>query len=85
VSKEIKPEGHIRIEGEKDDVPAGVDIYFVFDGDWANLYEDFPESEKEARLWFVQEIDRLLRQAHNETREDEAPAVGQASTEDREV
>ena len=83
MTKQIKAEGSIRVEGESHGIAAGVDIYFVFDGDWSNLYEDFPESEEEARHWFVLEVDKLLKQAHNEARESQAPADGQASTEDR--
>jgi hypothetical protein len=43
----------------------------VFDGDWANLYEDFPHDEKEARQWFVQEVEHLLKVGNDETREDD--------------
>jgi hypothetical protein len=82
VSKEVRAEGSIRVEGERHGIPAGVDLYFVFDGDWSNLYEDFPESEEEARHWFVLEVDKLLKQAHNEAREDEQTA-GPSDTSDR--
>lgn len=62
----VKPEGSIRIEGEREGIAAGATIYFVFDGDWTNLYEDIPVDEEEARKWFVQEVDGLLKRAHDE-------------------
>jgi hypothetical protein len=52
----LEPEGSIRIEA----VGGTVTLYFVFDGDWASMYNGEPESEKEARAWFVQEVERAL-------------------------
>lgn len=79
----VRPEGSIRIEGEREGIAAGCSIYFVFDGDWANLYEDFPHDETEARKWFVQEVDYLLKREQSETREGGPVTIGQDSTEDR--
>ena len=41
----VKPEGQIRIETETHGIPAGATLYFVFDGDWCNAFEDVPVDE----------------------------------------
>lgn len=56
----LEPEGSIEINASRHDVPAKVTIYFVFDGDWANMYDDGPADEAEARAWFVQEVQAAL-------------------------
>jgi len=61
MSEAVKSEGSIRVEGEREGIAAGATVYFVFDGDWTNLYEDIPVDEEEARKWFVQEVEQLLR------------------------
>lgn len=81
--KILEPEGCIRIDAERDGVPAGVTLYFVFDGDWANAFNDEPNTEKEARQWFVQEVRAALEDKRSASSDSDAPAVGQASTEDR--
>lgn len=81
--KAIESEGSLRIELERDGIAAGVYLHFVFDGDWCNLYDDAPIDEKEARAWFVQEVQWILEDKNGEASEGATPADGQASTEDR--
>jgi len=64
----LEPEGSIQIEATRHGVPAKVTIYFVFDGDWSNMYDDGPENEAEARTWFVQEVQAALEARRNEAR-----------------
>lgn len=52
----LEPEGSIKIEATW----GKVTLYFVFDGDWASAYGGESASEKEARAWFVQEVERAL-------------------------
>lgn len=56
----VEPEGAIEIQADKHGVPASVTLYFVFDGDWANMYEDVTETEAEARALFVREVQSAL-------------------------
>lgn len=68
----VEPEGSIQIATEKYGLRAEVTLYFAFDGDWAAMYDDQPESEAEARQWFVREVRLALEDRRNsETREDE--------------
>lgn len=83
--KGIRPEGSLRIEAERNGIAAGVDLHFVFDGDWSNVYDDAPTNEKEARAWFVQEVEWILGAEKDETSDSDTPAIGQAPTDDREV
>lgn len=70
--KIVEPEGSIQIATEKYGVRAGVTLHFVFEGDWAAMYDDQPESEAEARQWFVREVQIALEDRRNsEAREDE--------------
>lgn len=76
-------EGSLRVEMERYGITAGVNLHFEFDGDWCNQYDDAPINEKEARAWFVQEVQWLLEDGRREASDSETPAVGQAPTEDR--
>lgn len=67
--KILEPEGSFRIITEKHGIPAGVTLYFVFDGDWANVYDDLPADETEARSWFTYEVQKALEAASSETRD----------------
>ncbi len=64
----LEPEGSIEINASRHGVPAKVTIYFVFDGDWANMYDDGPADETEARAWFVQEVQAALEARRSEAR-----------------
>jgi hypothetical protein len=64
----LEPEGSIEIAAERNGIPATVTMYFVFGGDWANMYDDGPETEEEARAWFVQEVQAALEARRVEAR-----------------
>lgn len=66
--KIVEPEGSIEIQAEKDGIPASVTLYFSFSGDWSNMYSDGPETEEEARTWFVHEVQAALEARRNEAR-----------------
>jgi hypothetical protein len=68
VGDAIKPHGSLRIEVESDGIPAGVDMFFVFDGDWANVYDDVIDTEQEAYALFVEEIRQVLEGYREESR-----------------
>jgi hypothetical protein len=67
----IVPEGVIEIDGGHNGIPAGAKLYFAFSGDWSNMYDDEPESEREARAWFVREVQEILEENRREARQDE--------------
>jgi hypothetical protein len=67
----VEPEGSIQISTEKYGSRADVTIYFVFDGDWALMYDDEPEDEAEARQWFVREVQIALEDRRSEARQSE--------------
>jgi hypothetical protein len=58
----LKPEGLIEFEGEHNGIPASAGIYFVFDGDWSNMYDDEPATEEEARARFVNEVREAMEE-----------------------
>lgn len=64
----VEPHGSIDIKTSKHGIEAGVTLYFVFDGDWSNMYDDQPASEEEARAWFVREVQAALEDKRNEAR-----------------
>ncbi len=67
--KVIEPHGSLEIAASRNGIPASVALYFVFDGDWSNMYDDGPETEEEARAWFVQEVQAALEARRVEARE----------------
>jgi hypothetical protein len=78
----VEPEGSIEIKTSKHGIEAGVTLYFVFDGDWANMYDDIPADEEEARSWFVHEVQLTLEDKRNATRQDDQ-AERSSDTENR--
>lgn len=64
----LEPEGSIEIQADRHGIPASVTLYFVFDGDWANMYDDGPETEAEARALFVREVQSALEDKRDEAR-----------------
>lgn len=65
----LEPHGSIEIAASRNGIPASVALYFVFDGDWSNMYDDGPETEEEARAWFVSEVQAALEARRVEARE----------------
>lgn len=80
--KTVEPEGSIEISAEKYGAPASVSIYFVFDGDWCNMYDDEPDNEEQARAWFIEEVQSLLEARRNAARNKQT-AEGPSDTENR--
>lgn len=78
----LEPEGSIEISAERHGIPAGVTIFFVFSGDWANMYDDGVDTEAEARASFVREVQLALEARRDETRASQ-PTEGSADPEDR--
>jgi len=78
----LEPEGSIEIAAERHGIPASVTIYFVFDGDWANMYDDGTETEADARALFVREVQAALEARRDEARASQS-AEGSADTENR--
>ncbi len=66
--KIVEPEGSIEIQAEKDGIPASVTLYFSFSGDWSNLYDNKVDSEDQARVLFIREVQRALEVQRNEAR-----------------
>lgn len=65
----LETEGSIEIKVSKHGIEAVATMYFVFDGDWSNMYDDQPDSEEEARAWFVEEVERVFEGKRSEARE----------------
>lgn len=64
----LEPDGSLVIKTGKNGVTAEVTLYFVFDGDWSDMYEIGPETEAEARAWFIQEVYAALEARRSEAR-----------------
>lgn len=71
MSEAVQSEGSLRLLTQREGIEAGVTLYFVFDGDWSNVYDDVPATEAEARQWFVREVQIALERQTNEARQDD--------------
>lgn len=74
----------LEVNLEKHGIKAEAVLHFVFTGDWSNVYDDLPNDEEEARLWFVEEVQKALEHYRDEASYSHTEP-GTAPSEDRGV